>query len=47
MANLINSGILPLTFVNEEDYDDIDQDDKLVIEDIIPEKAETSLLLEM
>ena len=33
MANLINSGILPLTFVNEEDYDKIDQDDELVIQD--------------
>lgn len=35
MANLINSGILPLTFVNEEDYDSIDQDDQLVIEDAV------------
>ncbi|HHY82449.1 MAG TPA: aconitate hydratase [Clostridiales bacterium] len=31
-ANLINSGILPLTFVNEEDYGKIDTDDALVIE---------------
>ncbi|MCM1577956.1 MAG: aconitate hydratase [Ruminococcus sp.] len=30
-ANLINAGILPLTFVNEGDYDKIDRGDKLVI----------------
>lgn len=35
MANLINSGILPLTFVNEEDYDTISMYDQLVIEDAI------------
>ena len=29
--NLINNGILPLTFVNEADYDKIDQGDKLEI----------------
>ena len=29
MANLINNGILPLTFVNEADYDKIDQGDVL------------------
>jgi aconitate hydratase len=46
MANLINSGILPLTFVNEEDYDDIDQDDKLVIEDAVSQiKAGDKLIV--
>ncbi|NLN42004.1 MAG: aconitate hydratase [Clostridiales bacterium] len=46
MANLINSGILPLTFVNEEDYDGIDQDDKLVIEDAISQiKAGDKLIV--
>lgn len=30
--NLINSGILPLTFVNEADYDNIDLGDELVME---------------
>ncbi len=29
MANLINAGIIPLTFVNEADYDRIDQMDEL------------------
>lgn len=32
--NLINNGILPLEFVNEADYDKIDQADSLVIENI-------------
>lgn len=32
MANLINSGILPLAFVNEADYDAIDPMDELTIE---------------
>ncbi len=35
MSNLINSGILPLTFANEEDYDLVDQGDQLVIENAI------------
>lgn len=34
MANLINSGILPMTFKNEEDYDIIDKDDELVLEGV-------------
>ncbi|HZJ57262.1 MAG TPA: aconitate hydratase [Clostridia bacterium] len=33
MSNLINSGILPLTFAREEDYEAIDEGDELVIED--------------
>jgi len=33
-ANLINFGILPLTFANEADYDKIELGDKLVIDDI-------------
>ncbi len=35
VANLINSGILPLTFKNPEDYDNIDRDDELEIADAI------------
>ena len=34
MANLINSGILPLTFVDEKDYDKIAQDDVIAIENV-------------
>ncbi len=33
-ANLINAGILPLTFVNEDDYDKIGQGDKLSLENV-------------
>ena len=33
-ANLINAGILPLTFVNEADYDKIAQGDQLVLADV-------------
>lgn len=33
-SNLINTGILPLTFVNEADYDKISQGDLLVIDNI-------------
>jgi len=32
-ANLINSGILPLTFINESDYDNVDMGDVLVLKD--------------
>ncbi len=34
VANLINAGILPLTFKNPEDYDLLNQDEDLVIENI-------------
>ncbi len=33
-ANLINAGILPLTFVNEADYDSISQGDILALENV-------------
>lgn len=33
-ANLINAGILPLTFVNEADYDKIAEGDRLMIENV-------------
>ena len=35
MANLVNSGILPLVFKNEADYDKVSQTDELVIDDVI------------
>jgi aconitate hydratase len=35
MANLINSGIVPMTFENEADYDTIDMNDELTIENAI------------
>ncbi|MCH5211041.1 MAG: aconitate hydratase [Oscillospiraceae bacterium] len=34
VANLINAGIVPMTFVNESDYDKIDQMDELKIENV-------------
>lgn len=34
-ANLINSGIMPITFVNEADYDSIELGDELEIDDLI------------
>ena len=34
-ANLINAGILPLCFVNTADYDALDQDDHLVMENVL------------
>ena len=34
-ANLINFGILPLEFVNKKDYDQIKNEDELVIENVI------------
>ncbi|PYG88860.1 aconitase [Ruminiclostridium sufflavum DSM 19573] len=43
MANLINSGIIPMTFENEADYDSIDLNDELVIENATEQvkKADT------
>ena len=34
MANLVNAGIVPLTFKNEADYDGIEQGDEIVIENV-------------
>jgi len=34
-ANLVNSGILPLTFIKPEDYDLVEEGDKLFIENIV------------
>ena len=34
-ANLINAGILPLCFINEDDYNKIDANDELSIDNII------------
>jgi aconitate hydratase len=39
MANLINNGILPLIFVSDADYNDIDEMDELVIENA-PDQVE-------
>jgi len=34
-ANLVNSGILPLTFIKRDDYDLVEEGDKLFIENIV------------
>ena len=43
VANLINSGILPMTFENPEDYDKLNQDADLCIEGIVSGMAEGKL----
>ena len=45
IANLINAGIIPLTFKNAGDYDEISQNDKIVLEDVFSglEKGEIIL----
>ncbi|HCH28741.1 MAG TPA: aconitate hydratase [Ruminococcaceae bacterium] len=45
IANLINAGIMPLTFKNPDDYDAISQGDKLVLDNIYEgmEKGEITL----
>jgi aconitate hydratase len=44
MANLINSGILPMTFENEADYNTIDMNDELVIENAIEQVKQADTL---
>lgn len=44
-ANLINAGIMPLTFVNPEDYDKINEGDELCLENIFEGMDEGSLIL--
>ncbi|MEE1329654.1 MAG: aconitate hydratase, partial [Acutalibacteraceae bacterium] len=34
VANLINAGIMPLTFKNPDDYDKLNQSDKLTLTDV-------------
>ena len=45
VANLINAGIMPLTFKNPEDYDKLNQGDKLTLTDIFSgmDKGEITL----
>jgi aconitate hydratase len=45
MANLVNSGILPLVFADESDYDKIDMGDTLVINDA-PAKVDAEFTVE-
>ena len=43
VANLINAGILPMTFENPEDYDKLEQDADLYIDNIVGGMAEGKL----
>ncbi len=45
VANLINAGIMPLTFKNPDDYDKLNQGDKLTLSDVFDgmEKGEITL----
>ncbi len=43
-ANLVNSGILPMTFVNAADYDDIGKFDELVIDDARRQVKESDVI---
>ncbi|MBQ7096312.1 MAG: aconitate hydratase [Clostridia bacterium] len=45
IANLINAGIMPLTFENPEDYEKIDQGDRLTIKDIYAGMESGKMLL--
>ena len=42
-ANLINAGILPVTFANPEDYDKLEQDASLTISNIVKGMEEGKL----
>lgn len=44
MANLINAGIIPMTFANEADYDRIDQEDELKIENVAEQIASGNVI---
>lgn len=44
MANLINAGIVPMTFANEADYDGIDRMDELKIENISAQIAAGNII---
>jgi aconitate hydratase len=43
-ANLINSGIIPLVFVDSEDYTEIDPFDEIVISDIVSQIKSNSII---
>ena len=46
VANLINAGILPLTFADPGDYDALEQDTQLILRDIDSGMAEGKLTVE-
>ncbi len=44
MANLVNAGIIPMTFKNESDYDKIAEGDKLLIENVEAQMRESDII---
>ena len=45
-SNLVNNGIIPLTFKNECDYDDIDKMDEIVIENLLTQIENSTITVE-
>ena len=45
-SNLVNNGILPLTFVNEEDYKEIDMMDEIVINNLLSQIENNIVMVE-
>lgn len=45
-SNLINNGIIPLTFTNENDYDNIDTMDEIVIENLLSQIENKTILVD-
>ncbi len=45
VANLINAGIMPLTFKNPEDYDKLNQGDKLTLTDVFAGMEKDEIIL--
>lgn len=45
-SNLVNNGILPLTFVNESDYEDIDMMDEIVINNLLAQVENNIVIIE-
>ena len=44
MANLINAGIIPMTFANEADYDRIEGNDELTIANVAEQIANGEII---
>lgn len=45
-SNLINNGIIPLTFRNEDDYEDIDKMDDIRIENLLTQIEKTTVIVD-
>ena len=45
-SNLVNNGILPLTFANEGDYEDIDMMDEIAINNLLEQIENNTILIE-